>query len=142
MLCIGRPTNPLILILEITVTTVIIIHKVDQKFKILKPKIDEWNTIMIETTMTNTNLIEVHLSVQTTNFEPSLTWQLKDSHVQYSGDFLWYIKTRTECNRKLRILPMDSCVKIRALRINKRKTCRSKNKKPRSKGVEPRSVNY
>ena len=127
MLCIGRPTNPLILILGITVTTVIIIHKVDQEFKILKPKIDEWNTIMTETTMINTNLI---------------TWQLKDSHVQYSGDFLWYIKTRTEHNRKLRILPMDACVKIRALRINKRKTCRSKNKKPRSKDAEPRSVNY
>ena len=127
MLCIGRLTNPLIIILGITVTTVVIIHKVDQEFKILKPKIDEWNTIMTETTMINTNLI---------------TWQLKDSHVQYSGDFLRYIKTRTEHNRKLRILPMDACVKIRALRINKRKTCRSKNKKPRSKDAEPRSVNY
>ena len=37
---------------------------------------------------------------------------------------------------------MDACVKIRALRINKRKTHRSKNKKPRSKDVEQRSVNY
>ena len=37
---------------------------------------------------------------------------------------------------------MDACVKIRALRVNKRKTCRSKNKKPRSKDVETRSVNY
>ena len=97
---------------------------------------------MTETTVTNTDLIEVHLSVQTTSFEQSLTQQLKDSHVQYSGDFLWYMKTRTEHNRKLRILPMDACVKIRALRINKRKTCRSKNKKPRSKDAEPRPVNY
>ena len=122
MLCIGRLTNPLILMLGITVTTVIIIHKIDLKFKILKPKIDEWNTIMTETTMTITNLIEVHLSVQTTNIEQTLTQQLKDSCVQYSGGFLWYIKTRIEHNRKLRILPMDACVKIRALRINKRKT--------------------
>ena len=99
MLCIGRLTNPLILILGITVKTVILIHKMDLKFKILKPKIDEWNTIMTETTMTNTNLIEVHLSVQTTNIKQSLTQQLKDSHVQYSGDFLQYIKTRTEHNR-------------------------------------------
>ena len=42
----------------------------------------------------------------------------------------------------LRILLMDACVKIRALRINKRKTCRSKNKKPRSNDAEPRLVNY
>ena len=103
MLCIGRLTNPLILIFGITVTTLIIIHKVDQKFKILKPKINEWNIIMTKTTMTNINLIEVHLSVQTTSIEQSLTQQLKDSHVQYSGDFLWYIKTRAEHNRKLRM---------------------------------------
>ena len=37
---------------------------------------------------------------------------------------------------------MDACVKIRALGINKRKTCRSKKQKPRSKDVEPRSVNH
>ena len=98
MLCIGRPTNPLILILGITIITVIIIHKVEEEFKILKPKIDEWNTIMTKTTMTNTNLT---------------TRQLRDNHVQYSGDFLRYTKARTECNRKLRILPMDACVKIR-----------------------------
>ena len=79
VLCIGRLTNPLILILGITVTTVIIIHKVDQEFKILQPKINEWNTIMTKTTMTNTNLI---------------TQQLKDSCVQYSGDFLQYIKNK------------------------------------------------
>ena len=142
MLCTGRPTNPLILILEIAVTTVIIIYKTDKKSKILKPKIDEWNTIMTKNTMANTNLIEVHPSVQTTCIEQSLTQQLKDSHVQYSGDFLHYIKTRAEHNRILRILPIDTCVKIRALRINKGKTHRSKNKKPRSKDVEPRSVNY
>ena len=100
------------------------------------------NTIMTETAMTNTNLIEVHLSVKTTNNEQLLTQQLKDSHVQYSGDFLQYIKTRTECNRKLRILPIDACVKIRALRINKQKTCRGKNQKPRSKDTEPSSVNH
>ena len=40
---------------------------------------------MTETTMTNTNLI---------------TRQLKDSHVQYLGDFLRYIKTTTEHNRQ------------------------------------------
>ena len=120
----------------------IIIHKIDLKFKILKPKIDECNTIKTETTMTNTNLIEAHLSVQTTNIKQTPTQQLKNSHVQYSGDFLQYIKTRTEHNRKLRILPKDACVKIRALRINKRKTRRSKNKRPRSKDAEPRSVNY
>ena len=127
MLCIGRLTNPLILILGITIITVIIINKVEEEFKILKPKIDEWNTIMTETTMTYTSL---------------MTWQLKDNHVQYSGDFLWYIKARTEHNIKLRILPMDACVKIRALGINKRKTHTSKNKKPRSKDVAPRSVNH
>ena len=81
MLCIGRLTNPLILILGITVTTVIIIHKVDKKFKILKPKIDEWNTILTKTTISNTNLIEVHPSVQTTRIKQSLTWQLKGSYV-------------------------------------------------------------
>ena len=127
MLCIGRLTNPLSLILGITIITVIIIHKVEEEFKILKPKIDEWNTIMTKTTMTNTNLT---------------TQQLTDNHVQYSGDVLLYTKGRKECNRKLRILPINACVKIRALGINKRKTHRSKNKKPRSKDVEPRSINH
>ena len=37
---------------------------------------------------------------------------------------------------------MDACVRIRALRINRRKTHRSKNKKPSSNDVEPRSVNH
>ena len=64
MLCIGRWTNPLILILRIAVTTVIIIYNIDQKYKILKSKIDEWNTIM-----TNINLIEVHPGVKTTSIE-------------------------------------------------------------------------
>ena len=77
-----------------------------------------------------------------TSIEQSLTLQLKDSHVQYSGDFLHYIKTRAEHNRILRILPMDACVKIRALRINRKKTCRSKNKKLSSNDAGPRSVNH
>ena len=96
MLCIGRPTNQLILILGITVTTVIIIYKIDQKFKILKPKIDEWNTIMTKTTMTNTNLLEVHPSVQTTSTEQSLTQQLKT--VMYSIQETFFIILKQEQN--------------------------------------------
>ena len=49
---------------------------------------------------------------------------------------------QTDHNRILWILTTDACVKIRALRINKRKTHRGKNKKPSSDDVEPRSVNH
>ena len=92
--------------------------------------------------MTHINLIEVHPSVQTTtSSKQSLTWP-RDSCVQYLGDFLCYVKTKAEHNRMLWMLPTDARVKIRALRINRRKTHRGKNRKPSSNDVEPRSVNH
>ena len=126
MLCIRRWANPLIQILA-----TIIINNIDEK-----SKINKWTTIM-----THINSIEVHPSVQTTSNEQSLTWP-KGSQVQYSGDFLHHVKTKADHNRILWILPTDACVKIRALRINRRKTCRGKNKKLISNEVEPRSVNH
>ena len=120
MLRIRRWTNPLILILRVAA---IIINNIDEK-----SKINEWTTIM-----THINLIEVHPSVQTTtSSKQSLTWP-KGSQVQYSGDFLHHVKTKVDHNRILQILPTDACVKIRALRINRRKTSRSKNKKNKFK---------
>ena len=92
--------------------------------------------------MTQINSTEVHPSVQTTTSnEQSLTWP-KGSQMQYSGDFLHHVKTKADHNRILRILPTDACVKIRALRIKRRKTCRGKDKKPSSNELEPRSVNH
>ena len=78
--------------------------------------------------MIHINSIEVHPSVQTTTSSKQSLTRPKGSQVQYSGDFLHHVKTKADHNRKLRILPTDACVKIRALRINRRKTCRGKNK--------------
>ena len=107
MLCIGRWTNPLFLILGVAV---IIINNIDAK-----SKINEWTTIM-----TLFNLIEVYPSVQTTTSNEQFLTLPKGSHVQHSHDFLHYVKTKAEHNRILQIPPTDACVKIRALTINRR----------------------